>query len=503
MYGADNKTQDFFSEPEGQAKPQSDVTQIGGGLHQDMSRNELVASPSTTVGDTVSRRPSSKPIADPEVEPPVQDAGAGKVRGPNGRYLPRDDINPGSKKTKKPKKGFQSRKSMRNAEKIESSVPKAISGEPEAAPAEDEDFSAGVQSSSPPALGQEAEEQNGVEEEANMLPVTSIVVPPATDAVARSTTIHEPEVREEEAASDPGPVPAYLLAAEADAVLSNLDRLPPNSRKSNKRKSEPVVQSGDRKRGKHGGIVGRPRKSEQCRGQNSHQEPVPPQKEAALDAGEAPQMTTRRATRQAAAAKPQTDVPVEQHTYISKGSPMLTSNPGEQSARDEDEVMGGVGDDAPATHEKSFAPTPDAMEVHATPSSTLEGFSLPPQTSNNHLLSVGLDMTRPFALPQPGSRPQPYQSPYQPIPSPPPSASVAKEAMNNGAVSVYLPGHVEYFARIRTGNGDTMDLTIEEDQLESNEVKMIRKYAKYNAEPGVVPVSYAQFRQIFAFAKQD
>ena len=75
--------------------------------------------------------------------------------------------------------------------------------------------------------------------------------------------------------------------------------------------------------------------------------------------------------------------------------------------------------------------------------------------------------------------------------------------MNKSAKSVNLPGQVEYFARITTGNGDSMDLPIEEDRLESDEVKMIKRYAKYNAGPSVGQVSYTQFRQIYAFAKQD
>jgi hypothetical protein len=148
--------------------------------------------------------------------------------------------------------------------------------------------------------------------------------------------------------------------------------------------------------------------------------------------------------------------------------------------------MGEVQENAPATQEKMS-----------------EMPSLPPRTSDNHLLSFGMGRIISSVLPQPSSRPQAYQSPYQPIPSPPPSASVADETMNKSAKSVNLPGQVEYFARITTGNGDSMDLPIEEDRLESDEVKMIKRYAKYNAGPGVGQVSYTQFRQIYAFAKQD
>ena len=407
-----------------------------------MPQDKLGASLSAPVGDAMLRHSDSQPTGDLEPEAPVRDAGAGKVRGPNGRYMPRDDITPGSKKTKKPKKGGKIQSSISNLNKRESSVPKVISQEPEAAPAEGEGPFADTQSSSPAVLSQEAEGQHEVQEEASVSLASHALVPP--------TAVDEPEAKEEKAAPHHGPISAYLLAAEAEAVPSNLDRLPPNSRKSNKRKSEPTVQSGDRKRGKHGGIVGRPRKSEQRKGQESQHDTASPQGETAIDAEDPPQMTTRRATRQTAAANLGT---------LTSSKPTANIQP-----------------DVP---------------------------SLPPRTSDNHLLSFGMGRIISSVLPQPSSRPQAYQSPYQPIPSPPPSASVADETMNKSAKSVNLPGQVEYFARITTGNGDSMDLPIEEDRLESDEVKMIKRYAKYNAGPGVGQVSYTQFRQIYAFAKQD
>lgn len=97
------------------------------------------------------------------------------------------------------------------------------------------------------------------------------------------------------------PTPAYLLAAEADAVPSNLDRLPPNSRRVMKRKSEPAVQEGERKRGKYGGIVGRPRKPErESHNPAQNETPLPGNTETALDLS--PQMITRRSARRSAAA---------------------------------------------------------------------------------------------------------------------------------------------------------------------------------------------------------
>ncbi|OWY51164.1 hypothetical protein AALT_g4450 [Alternaria alternata] len=472
----ESRAQGSFPASDGQAKPQSeslrpDVPQIEEAFDHDMPQDKLGASLSAPVGDAMLRHSDSQPTGDLEPEAPR-------------RYYPR------IKEDKEAKKGGKIQSSISNLNKRESSVPKVISQEPEAAPAEGEGPFADTQSSSPAVLSQEAEGQHEVQEEASVSLASHALVPP--------TAVDEPEAKEEKAAPHHGPISAYLLAAEAEAVPSNLDRLPPNSRKSNKRKSEPTVQSGDRKRGKHGGIVGRPRKSEQRKGQESQHDTASPQGETAIDAEDPPQMTTRRATRQTAAAnlgtltssKPtaniQPDVPVERFTHSSKKSQKLPQNQEKLSTSNGDTEMGEVQENAPATQEKMS-----------------EMPSLPPRTSDNHLLSFGMGRIISSVLPQPSSRPQAYQSPYQPIPSPPPSASVADETMNKSAKSVNLPGQVEYFARITTGNGDSMDLPIEEDRLESDEVKMIKRYAKYNAGPGVGQVSYTQFRQIYAFAKQD
>ncbi|CAN9377156.1 unnamed protein product [Alternaria alternata] len=473
----ESRAQGSFPASDSQAKPRSeslrpDVPQIEEAFDQDMPQDKLGASLSAPVGDAMLRHSDSKPTGDLEPEAPVRDAGAGKVRGPNGRYMPRDDITPRIKEDKEAKKRRENPLEHKQSEQ------KGI-------------FSAqDTQSSSPAVLSQEAEGQHEVQEETSVSLASHALVPP--------TAVDEPEAKEEKAAPHHGPISAYLLAAEAEAVPSNLDRLPPNSRKSNKRKSEPTVQSGDRKRGKHGGIVGRPRKSEQRKGQESQHDTASPQEETAIDAEDPPQMTTRRATRQTAAAnlgtltssKPtaniQPDVPVERFTHSSKKSQKLPQNQEKLSTSDGDTEMGEVQENAPATQEKMS-----------------EMPSLPPRTSDNHLLSFGMGRIISSVLPQPSSRPQAYQSPYQPIPSPPPSASVTDETMHKSAKSVNLPGQVEYFARITTGNGDTMDLPIEEDRLESDEVKMIKRYAKYNAGPGVGQVSYTQFRQIYAFAKQD
>jgi len=217
-------------------------------------------------------------------------------------------------------------------------------------------------------------------------------------------------------------------------------------------------------------------------------------------------MITRRTTRQFAAANLNASAPakapVEQTLATLKEPSEDSKAPKRSSASVEDELMGGTEEHATATHEENLMPTSKSNEIRATASSTTENTPAP-QISGNHLLGIGVNRTSSPALySQPSSR-QSYQSPYQSAPSPPPLTSVANKPTTNGTGSTHAPGHVEYFARITTGNASTMDLPIGEDQIKNDEVKMIEEYAKYHTAPDAVPVSYTQFRQIFAFAKKD
>lgn len=122
------------------------------------------------------------------------------------------------------------------------------------------------------------------------------------------------------------PTPTYILAAEAEAVPSNLDRLPPNSRKAIKRKSESTGQEGERKRGKYGGIVGRPRKSEQREASKAVEEKSPKtEKIPPL------QMTTRRSARRSAISS--SDGP--ESTEVTEGAAGKDSKQEQNQAKNE------------------------------------------------------------------------------------------------------------------------------------------------------------------------
>jgi hypothetical protein len=83
-----------------------------------------------SVGGAVSNRSGSELIEDHEMMP-VRDAGGGKARGPNGRYLPRDNPSPVPK---------SSRKSFRKSQ-IQNLKPESP------APTEDDNIFAAVPSS--------------------------------------------------------------------------------------------------------------------------------------------------------------------------------------------------------------------------------------------------------------------------------------------------------------------------------------------------------------------
>lgn len=396
----------------------------------------------------------------------MRDAGSGKVRGPNGRYLPINDGLPAIKKAKKPKKGgrkpglkaTEKSKKRRMSPSVQSgllTIPgdslaqKAISEESGVEATEPSSFT-NDQSPSPTTPAQESEGND------------EIVVLQGTDTVIFPVTNDDEQHVETATNPDTGISAAYLLAAEADPVPSNLDRLPPNSRKAAKRKREQNTPPSARKRGKYGGIVGRPRRTDQ---------PKSPQKQQDAEVEPEPQMQTRRTTRRSAAAD----------LYNTKPTLSSPKRLIESLVRKDDEAVGGVDQYTTADHE----PKSGASQLPAPPPAPSFTDLLSPPTTDIDLLNIGLKST---------SSPDRQQLATSSTPSAP--------ITTNEKETAYLPGHVELIARITTGNG-MMELPISEDQINSDEVKMIRKYAEWNASESAVPVPYAQFRKIFSFAKDS
>ncbi|EMD87480.1 hypothetical protein COCHEDRAFT_1145172 [Bipolaris maydis C5] len=421
---------------------------------------------------------------------PIRDAGGGKVRGPNGRYLSKDDDLSSLKKIKKPK-GKGGRPSLKSSDQNHLMTMDGSSDKPDELSTGDEDVSVEVQTPSTPPPDQKIEEQNKSNAAA-----TIAVLDTTSPLAAKDGT-------ENQATSLAASTPAYLLAAEADPVPSNLDRLPPNSRRAIKRKSEPVVQEGERKRGRYGGIVGRPRKSEQRENRQGAEENDLTQDHGENGTDSLPQMTTRRSARQSAAAHldtPKADEPTSEHDkkdskLLKKGVTAETSPSNESMTTAEDKTMGGMEEKDTATiHKNTSTPARKPKKKGTRSSAEPSTRKRSAKTPKPDLLKMGLEKTTPVPVKK-------SSTDIEKNGTTPTSSDSTGVIMFNGTKETHT-GYLELFARLTTGQG-IIEIPIPTDQLNSDEAKMIEKYAEWNAQPDAVPVPYGQFRQIFSFAKKD
>ncbi|EUC39734.1 hypothetical protein COCMIDRAFT_10230 [Bipolaris oryzae ATCC 44560] len=462
--------------------PQPAATSTG--RTRDAADDVKIETPSTSP-------PSHSKLNDDESKAdPVRDAGGGKVRGPNGRYLSKDDDFSSLKKIKKPR-GKGGRPSLKSSDQNHLVTMNGSSDKPEEMSTGEEDVSVEVQTSSTPSPDQKIEEQY----KSNA---------PATLAALNTTSpLATKDEAENQAASLTASTPVCLLAAEADPVLSNLDRLPPNSRKAIKRKSEPAVQEGERKRGKYGGIVGRPRKSEQRENRQGGQGNDLPQVHGENGPDSLPQMTTRRSARQSAVANLDTskaDEPMSEHEkkdlkLLEKEVAPGTSPSNESMTGVEDKTMGGIEEkDMATTHKNISTPARKSKKKGARSSAEPSTRKRAAKTPKPDLLKMGLEKTAP--VPATASSTDVEKGGTTP------TSSESVGSMKVNGTKKTRPGHVELFARLTTGHG-VIEIPIPTDQLNSDEAKMVEKYAEWNAQPDAVPVPYDQFRQIFSFAKKD
>ncbi|XP_014558093.1 hypothetical protein COCVIDRAFT_95458 [Bipolaris victoriae FI3] len=461
--------------------PQPAPTSIG--RTRDAAEDVKIENPSTSPSS------GSKLNDDDSKANPVRDAGGGKVRGPNGRYLSKDDDLSSLKKIKKPR-GKGGRPRLKSSDENHLMTVDGFSDKPEELSTGDEDVSVEVQTPSTPPPDQKIEEQN------KSNPATTLAV---LDTTSPLTTKNETE---NQATSLTESTPAYL-AAEADPVLSNLDRLPPNSRRAIKRKSEPVVQEGERKRGRYGGIVGRPRKSEQRENRQSAQGNDLIQVHGEHGPDSLPQMTTRRSARQSAAANLDTSKADELTSeHEQKDSKLLekevtaeTSPSNESMTTAEDKTMGGMEEkDMPTIHKNTPAPARKSKKKGARSSAEPSTRKRSAKTPKADLSKMSLEKTAP--VPATASSTDMEKDGTTPT-----SSDSAGFITVSGTKKTHT-GHLELFARLTTGHG-IIEFPIPTDQLNSDEAKMVEKYAEWNAQPDAVPVPYDQFRQIFSFAKTN
>ncbi|KAJ4320510.1 hypothetical protein N0V94_003373 [Neodidymelliopsis sp. IMI 364377] len=247
-----------------------------------------------------------------------------------------------------------------------------------------------------------------------------------------------------------------VLAAEAEAVPSNLDRLPPRST-SKKRKSDSEVQRGGNKRGRgsRGGILGRPRKSEPVPvnvepaiSEITEVEPVPSQPEPEVKA-------TRRSTRKST-------VPVleqQQPTEVASDIPANTSG---------DELDGVRSTDGDLIGKKAAFPIQQVIQVES-------------QRAMRKDLPKALGTT-------PGTRNTKTQKT--------PNSSKRKKRVSFSPT--LDASNVELFARIKTNTG-IQDIPISKEDIKS-EVLLIERYAAWQ-DAEATNVTFETFKQIAKFAQ--
>lgn len=358
-----------------------------------------------------------------------------------------------------------------------------------------------------------------------------------------------------------GSTSSYILAAEAEAVASNLDRLPPGLvRRPTKRKSEEVPLD-QRKRGRHGGVIGRPRKSETRSPGTIHDVNKDAEKKGHLlaheeaqvrDMEEEPQMVTRRTTRRSTTSN-QNDSASEKPTDIQ--SPPNAPKKHSKSTGDKDVTMKDGNridvnfEDTTVGHE-FHVPSPSSIIPTSLPSiknassssgrlgqqSTISTEQSQPQRPETQTLSTGTrNADSPSANPKRKRKQRAMQTPTQAKAHKSKSTSkclIQRKSIHptnlyqahapgaerndintlaksqNGAtsgpaqISTHDPGHVEYFARIHTFVS-TIDVPIAAEKIDDAEDKLIRKYAEWMAKEGGTDIPFKQFRSIFGFARED
>ncbi|KAH7392803.1 hypothetical protein BKA66DRAFT_312737 [Pyrenochaeta sp. MPI-SDFR-AT-0127] len=531
------KSTDFVPGPDDQLVPQSE--HIPGSESKVAQATPEVSTPQPL--NVLAVQDPSENDAEPDMEP-LRDAGGGKVRGPNGRYLPKANTSPVSVKSHRKSGGGVRVKSGKQQKAMEAKEnileePKFLSS----ALAEDEYRLIDVPSPSP-ASSLPAHEQNILSKDVN--DETTARTPITTNHGISVEDSANSDSRDESKLNNSTPngsTSSYILAAEAEAVASNLDRLPPGLvRRPLKRKSEPVAPLDQRKRGRHGGVIGRPRKSESKVIATSRDA----EKERALtheEAEETPQMVTRRATRRSGVSN--------MNTSASEKSAGIQSSPhapnpkikpagdNDVSMEDLDNTHGNI-EGSTADHQERQASAPGsstssppsvakkigASSRRSRPQSAISMTLSQPHRPEDGSLTVGKRKRNSFlAHSKPKQRAKQMVNRVNNEKSIGTSHTPGAEADNSTTdgtlsnqlpnttnqvastqtqISTHNPGHVEYFARVHTFTG-TVEIPIATEKVDDAEEKLIKKYAEWMAKEGGTDIPFKQFRSIFGFARED
>lgn len=259
-----------------------------------------------------------------------------------------------------------------------------------------------------------------------------------------------------------------VLAAEAEAIPSNLDRLPPGFTHK-KRKSESSIRQEDlkRSRGSRGGVLGRPRKSETVAEPSQPSLDKDPEHESTAGQSDLPlKRPARRSSRKSAASALELSTPWDPtadvlFSGLGKMQPVndvnaATNGTSRAASRDHDSRENSVAIDANAT---VIAP-PANLKDNAPTTRTDKRSSQP---SNRHV-----------------------------------EPTTAKQKKRVSFSPESQAHTVEFFARITTSEG-SQEVQLMEDDLTS-EVGLVKRYAAWQ-NAGNANVTFDVFKNIVKFAR--
>jgi hypothetical protein len=321
---------------------------------------------------------------------------------------------------------------------------------------------------------------------------------------------------------------AYTLAAESDPVPSSLDKLPPNSFRKLKRKSEPTAQEGPRRK------RGRPRTDIK----KSDEQSSATVTATGVVKAEAPRMATRRTTRRSAVANLDQSAPAKPVP-----SPPSTKKQTQNEDREDNTMVNADDEEEEAEAGQKLPSSPPVVSKPPSPrvtralasarseaqlqsaSSKLKDVSVGTENAE----PVGLDMTKMSSVPKQSGRKKPVVPGPGTVASTPPNVtfktparSVVDQAVVTPLQSTPLPtspsldgttpgtsisdtsavqvqGKVEYFARVHTATG-VVEVAVSTDDL-SDDVEIIQQYADWAQKEGNT-IAYQAFKSIFGFAKK-
>ncbi|KAJ8114998.1 hypothetical protein OPT61_g3254 [Boeremia exigua] len=380
----------------------------------------------------------------------LRDAGAGKVRGPHGRFVNKDKPSPpAANKSSTTKLVRTTRTKAAPGIEIE------------------ED---GISSSKGIMVSETRHE------------VTSISSEGKGEGIRHDSESSTGALSAEAVSSDSAshlPVSA-VLAAEAEAVPSNLDRLPPGLMHK-KRKSESNIERVDikRARGSRGGVLGRPCKH------TTLAEQSPPVSEKSI---EVEQLSM------------QSEIPIQPETPVQPETPAKTRTrqkyrKSAASARESsipwdpaaDVLLNGIGHNQPHRH-KDGATLRNSDAVSLADQSSKGAFT--------SLDSEAKDVNEEFA------NGAPYTTPKD---TPPSQSSKTEKASASGKKKKRVSfspevqtNDVQIFARITTSAG-TQDVPLLEVDIGS-EVNLVKRYAAWQ-NAGNIDATFEVFKNIVQFTR--